>query len=89
MSTNAKQNNPGWEVSRPFRLFKVWVECRVPVRQMQVPLGTFLPVAYLTGFAFIAGRGKIAYCNNLSMCVWQFGGKSRNYTANVVVFSSQ
>lgn len=40
-----------------------------PVRQMQVPYGTFLPVTYLTGFAFIAGTGKNAYCNNLSMCV--------------------
>lgn len=40
-----------------------------PVRQMQVPQGTFLPVAYLIGFAFIAGTGKNAYRNNLSMCV--------------------
>lgn len=36
----------------------LWVEGRVP--QMQVPQGTFLPVAYLTGFAFLAGRGKNA-----------------------------
>lgn len=40
-----------------------------PVRQMQVPQGIFLPVTYLTGFALIAGRGKNAHHNNLSMCV--------------------
>ena len=31
-----------------------------PVRQRQVPQGTFLPVAYLTGFALLAGKGKNA-----------------------------